>query len=426
MEYLVIRIENDPAAPTHWIAVDGSGARRSPPVTGPLEAAQADIGDRKVIVLVPSAEVLTTSVDIPVRGGSRLQAALPYALEEFLADDVDRLHFAAGSRRASGRVPVSVVSKAKLSAWLDRLTEAGIRPNSVVAENYGLARIPGTISMLLADGQVLINDGADVELAIQDVSPGDALAAIGALDDGGSGGDGSPGALKRDAPLPRHVLVYCEPGDDERYEHEWVAIRHELDSLDINLLPDGVMPRLAVTVATGAGINLLQGEFAGKSEYAGLLRPWKYAAVLLLALVGVGVAAKATDYFALKRQESALREQFQAAYREIAPNAAEVRDPAAVVASLKARTGRSETPQLFLSSLTNLSRALRANDEARIEAISYRSGVVDVRLNAPNVTTLDNIQRTIGDGGEFTASIQATDQVGERVNSRIQIEARGR
>lgn len=425
MEYLVIRIGDDPAEPAHWIAVDGSGARRSPPVSGPLDAARADVGDRRVIVLVPSAEVLTTSVDIPVKGGSRLQAALPYALEEFLADDIDKLHFAAGARRPSGRVPVSVVSKAKLRAWLDRLSEAGIRAASVVAENHGLARIPGTISMLVADGQILINDGADTELAIQDVGPGDALAAIGALDDGGPA-DGSPGGLMNDAPMPRHVLVYCEPGDDQRYEHEWIAIRHELDSVDINLLPDGVTPRLAVTVATGAGINLLQGEFASKSEYAGLFKPWKYAAVLLLALLGVGMVAKATDYLALKRQESALREQFQAAYREIAPNAAEVRDPAAVVASLKARTGRSETPQLFLSSLTNLSRALRANDQARIEAISYRSGVVDVRLNAPNVTTLDNIQRTIGEGGQFAASIQSTDQVGERVNSRIQIEARVR
>lgn len=426
MEFLVIRIQDDPAGPADWIAVDSSGARRSPPVTGPLAEARADIGDRKVIVLVPSAEVLTTSADIPVKGGSRLQAALPYALEEFLADDVDRLHFAAGTRRPSGRVPVSVVSKSRLSAWLERLADAGIRPHSVVAENHGLARIPGTISMLVADGQVLINDGADVELAMQGVSPGDALAAIGALDDSVPGGDREAGGPHGSTPMPRHVLVYCEPGDDDRYEHDWIAIRHELDSLDINLLPDGVTPRLAVTVATGAGINLLQGGFATRSEYAGLLRPWKYAAVLLLALIGVGVVAKATDYVALKREESALREQFQSVYRQIAPNAAEVRDPAAVVASLKARTGRSEAPQLFLASLTNLGRALRANDQAQIEAISYRSGIVDVRINAPNVTTLDNIQRMISEGGRFSASIQSTDQVGERVNSRIQIEAHSR
>lgn len=417
-EFLVIRISDDPAEPAHWMAVDASGARRSPPVTGPLEQASADTGDRKVIVLVPSAEVLTTSLDIPVKGGARLLAALPYALEEQLADDVDKLHFAAGARRPSGRVPVSVVSKSKLSAWCERLADAGLRPASIIAENHGLARIPGTISMLVADGQVLINDGAEIELAMQDVSPGDALAAIGALD----GGDRDPDELRVDA-LPRHVLVYCEADDNERFEHDWLAIRHELESLDVNLLPDGVMPRLAVTVATGAGINLLQGDFAVKSEYSGLLRPWKYAAILLLGLIGIGLLAKATDYYSLKRQETALRAQFQDEYRTIAPDAAEVRDPSAVVASLKARTGRSETPQVFLNSLTNLGNALRANNDAQIEAISYRSGVVDVRLTAPNVTTLDSIQRMIGEGGRFSASIQSTDQVGERVNSRIQIQA---
>ena len=109
-EFLVIRLGNNPDQPAEWIAVDSSGARRSDLMSGMLAEAAADIGGRDVIVLVPSAEVLTTSVDIPVKG-AKLQAALPYALEEFLADDVDNLHFAAGARRSSGRTPVSVVSR---------------------------------------------------------------------------------------------------------------------------------------------------------------------------------------------------------------------------------------------------------------------------------------------------------------------------
>lgn len=422
-EYLVIRIADDPDEPVHWIAVDSSGARRSPPVTGPLHEALTDVGDRRVIVLVPSAEVLTTSVDIPVKG-AKLQAALPYALEEYLADDVDKLHFAAGTRRSSGRVPVSVVNRDKLAEWLARLADAGIRPDSLVAENHGLARIPGTISMLITGHQILINDGADIEMAMQDMSPGDALAAIGALDDR-SATEEAEGFGPSAADLPRHVLVYCEPGDDERYEHDWIAIRHELESLDVNLLPDGVTPRLAATVATGAGVNLLQGEFGVKTEYASWLRPWKYAAMLFIALIGLSMTAKAVDYYTLKRQETELRERFQAEYGELAPNAAEVRDPAAVVASLKARTGRTSDPQVFLESLEQLARALSQNSRARVEAISFRSGVVDIRLTAPDVTTLDNIQRAIGESGRFNASIESTDQVGERVNSRMQIQSRG-
>ncbi len=83
-EFLVIRLGDNANELSQWMAVDSSGARRSQPVEGPLHEAVNEVHDRDVIVLVPSAEVLTTSVDIPVKG-AKLQAALPYALEEYLA-----------------------------------------------------------------------------------------------------------------------------------------------------------------------------------------------------------------------------------------------------------------------------------------------------------------------------------------------------
>ena len=104
-EFLVIRIGETAEHAADWIAVDSSGARRSQPVSGPLLEAINDVGDRKVIVLVPSAEVLTTSVDIPVKGGAKLQAALPFALEEDLAEDVENLHFAVARRLSAVRGP---------------------------------------------------------------------------------------------------------------------------------------------------------------------------------------------------------------------------------------------------------------------------------------------------------------------------------
>ena len=202
-------------------------------------------------------------------------------------------------------------------------------------------------------------------------------------------------------------------------------MRNELESVDVNLLPDGVMPRLAVTVATGAGVNLLQGEFGRKTEYAGLFQPWKYAAMLLLGLFVVATAGKAASWYSLSRQEAAYRQQFNEEYQQVAPGAPAVEDPASVVASLRARSGRTAAPQVFLQSLEHLSRALAGSGDARIDAISYRAGVVDIRVSAPNVATLDSIQRTIGESGRFTASIQSTDQDGDRINSRMQIAARG-
>ena len=419
-EFFVIRLPESPAEPAQWIAVDSSGARRSPPGAGLLADAALATGGRQVIVLVPSAEVLTTSVDIPVKG-AKLQAALPYALEEYLAEDVDELHFAAGTRRSSGRTPVSVVSDKRLDEWLAVLADAGITASSVVAESYGLARIPGTISMLLAEDSVFVNDGGDIELVMQGVSPGDALAAIGALDDGSEVED----ELDERQRMPRHVLVYCSAADDEKYQHDWIAIRQELDSLDIKLLPDGVMPRLAVTVATGAGINLLQGRYAPKKEYAGLFRPWKYAAMLAVAFVLVGLAVKAADYYRLTAQESTLRETFNSEYQAMLPGAPGTEDPQAVIESLKRRVGTVEATPVFLESMVQLSKAIQQNRMARIQAISFRAGVTDLRISAPDVATLDGVQRAIGESGQFSAAIQSTDQDGDGVSSRIQIQESG-
>lgn len=419
-EYLVIRLKADAEQSADWIAVTSDGVRLGPAVTGSLAAAKTDICDRRVLVLVPGAEVLTTTVDIPVKG-SRLQAALPYAMEETLADDVDNLHFAAGVRHGSGRVPVAVVNRERLDEWLERLRNAGIDPAGVIAEQYGLARIPGTISLLLENDQVLLNDGSDTEMMLQDITPGDALTAIGALDQS----DLTTESDEESPPSSRaHVLIYCEAADDEQYKHDWIALRQELESLEVKLLPDGALPRLAATVATGVGVNLLQGRYGPKTGYGGLLAPWKYAAVLVLALIMLGTTAKGVNYLALQREESALRERFQAEYQQIVPDASAVDDPVRLVASLSARAGvTNSSPQVLLQALEQLSKAVSGNDDAKIEAISFRAGVADIRLNAANVSVLDGIRQNIDRGGSFQARIQSTDQVGERVNSRIQIQA---
>ncbi|MEQ8204542.1 MAG: type II secretion system protein GspL, partial [Woeseia sp.] len=382
--------------------------------------ARIDVRDRRVLVLVPGKDVLTTTASIPVKG-NRLQAALPYALEETLADDVDNLHFAAGDRLDNGRVPVAAVHRERLDEWLERLRAAGIEPAKIIAEQYGLARIPGTLSLLLDDDQILLNDGDETVCLLQDMTPGDALVAIGALHESDTQEpvDGDEATTAR-----AHVLVYCEAADDERFKHDWIALRHELESLDVKLLPDGPLPRLAATAATGVGVNLLQGSYGPKSAYGGMLAPWRYAAVLLLGLLVLGSVAKGVNYLALQREEVALNDQFLAEYQQIVPGAQNVDDPVRLVSSLRARAGGSNgTPPVLLQALEQLSKAVRSDIDADIEAVSFRGGVADIRINAASVSVLDSIRQRIDQEGRFQARIQSTDQVGERVNSRIQIQA---
>lgn len=414
-DYLVIRLAGEDQA-VQWLLADSDGTRRSNVASGSLEQAAATAGDRAVIVLVPSTELMTTTAQIPARSMAKIRAALPYALEENLAEDVERLHFAAGNRQENGRLPVVVVAHTIMSAWLKRLHDAGIEPAILASDNHGLPKIPGTLSILVDGDTLMFNDGANAEFVMQGVKPSDMLSIAGVLGD----------AHKDGAEKSGHLLAFCTHDDDERLSHDWIALRSELDSVDVNVLPDGVFSKLAVAVAAGYGVNLLQGAYGKRTEYAALFKPWRMAAVLLLALGLVAIAMKGVDYYRLVQDESALRVQFTAEYRQIRPDdTREIADPLALVDSLRRSLGGTATSDVFLPGLRELGAAMAANSSAKIEAISYRAGVIDLRLTAPDVPTLDNIQKAVSASGRFQASIQSTDQVADQINGRIQIRESG-
>lgn len=418
-DFLVIWLPADEQHAVEWLLVDGQGARKSAPSSGTLEDAAGAASDYPVIVLVPGEEVLTLPVDLPIKAGARLRAAVPYALEEQLATDIEDLHFAIGPATDSGKWPVAVVAHAAIDGWLARLREAGIHPVRLVPDYHGVQRMPNTISLIAGDQSIMVNDGADLAFMIRDLPPGDALAMTGILD--------TPAGAEE--AVPRHLVAWCAPDAEQRFAHDWNALRTELDSVDVNVMPDGVLPRLAATVAAGSGINLLQGAYGKRTEMASVLKPWRFAAALLLGVVVLGLIGKGVDYIRLDRQQAALQAQYLELYQTIRPNDSRVpADPIGTADSLtRELIGNSAGPtQVFLPSLMQLAEAIIQNREAKVEAVSYRAGVIDVRLTAPDVTTLDRIQKVVSDSGRFSASIQGTTQDPDgRVNSRIQIRETG-
>ena len=164
-------------------------------------------------------------------------------------------------------------------------------------------------------------------------------------------------------------------------------------------------------------------QFGERTDFKAAFQPWRFAAIFLIGLMIVGIGGKAADYYRLSLEQAELKEQFADVYQELRPGAPrDVVDPVRIVQQF----GRDVPltaggPQVFLPSLEQLALALQQADTVDVEAISYRAGVVDVRLNAPDVPTLDRIVQAVGASGQFTASLQSADSVGDRVNSRIQI-----
>ena len=104
LEHLVVRLPRSPGEAS-WVVLDSAGQRLAPQARGSLKEAAAAAANRRVLALVSGLDTTCSQATLPVKSSKRLRQMLPYSLEDVVAEDVDRLHFAAGSRDASGTIP---------------------------------------------------------------------------------------------------------------------------------------------------------------------------------------------------------------------------------------------------------------------------------------------------------------------------------
>ena len=85
-ERILIRLLNQSDGRVEWLLIN---AETQPEVQqGTLQDLANWVGKRPVIVLLPASDVVLLAVDLPIKSNSQIKKALPFALDELLADDV--------------------------------------------------------------------------------------------------------------------------------------------------------------------------------------------------------------------------------------------------------------------------------------------------------------------------------------------------
>jgi len=425
-DYLVLRFLHGSTDTVEWVMVDAGGAVVGEPARGdPIAAAESAL-DSKVIALVPGASVLRTTVEIPVRGTSKILQALPFAMEEQLATEVDELHFAIGKRDAHDRLAVAVVERLEMEAWLELLAAAGMDPVGLYADSDAVGAIPNTTTLFIEPDSLILRD-ADGYVAVSELESADTTLDLWfrmreSVDD-------------EDAtPAPINLLVFMtEQAQQNPATEAFIAsLQPRVASLDIKLLVDGALPRLASQIVAQPGVNLLQGSYGQRSNLTVYWPAWRVAAVLLASLAVTLAGAKILEISSLSRQAAALDTAIEQAIRYTFPEVQQVQAGTARNLLQSKLRGLGSDPAggnatEFLDNLQAVAGAIADAEgaNAKLETINYRSGVMELRVLAPNVEALDAIQRQLVEDGSLEAEIQSANPEGDRVRGRIQVRAPG-
>ena len=402
---LVLRME-DATGGSAWVVVDADGRLLEPRRSGSLAEARAAATGRRLIVLVPGTEVVTTSAELPNVSKARLRQLLPFALEEHFADDVTTLHFAAGARDERGRVCASAVARARLEQWLGQLEEAGLHPAAIYADTDAVADTPSTLNLVMEGKTILARRPGEPACTMEGLDLAEALEFLLAGDED-------------ENPL-QHALLCLDAESYARHRQEIEGLSAGLAGVDVKMLADGALPMFAAKIVNHPGANLLQGAYSPRSNWGALLKPWRVAAGLAAALIAVAVLGTVVDYVQLQRADAALTSELEAqcAARLAAPGIRQCE--AAVQTRLRSRGEVGGGDEEFLLTMARVAET--AGEQNQLRTLSYRNRIMDVQILTPDVRALDEFSRRLNETGDLSVSVQSTNpQQGGGVEARLQI-----
>ncbi|PIE36670.1 MAG: type II secretion system protein GspL [Gammaproteobacteria bacterium] len=416
-----------------WAMADDVGKLENQPQAGTLaDAAAATEGLRAVLVL-RGGDVLLSEVRVPGASAARIQQAVPFALEDQLADDVDDLHFALGSRLGDDRWPVAVIAHDILRQVTDACAAAGLRPARIVPEPLALPAEtiqdgkPLWHALLDADELVVRLDclhgfATDADLAplaflgaLKEVSERQYENGAGGNDNDSDGGAGGVAAGESDAASGETVATIA-------LYHTYPEVSLDLPlALDIDWRPCSHRLELhAAGLARGANINILQGDFSPRQGIDKAWKVWRWSVGLAAVLAGVWFGSQWLDHQRLADREAWLDDEIQSAFEKALPGTRMRRPRRQIEAAIA--TGNGSGAGSFTASLSHIAESLAAQPQTKLRSLGYRDGRFDLDLETDAVPTLDALQRELQERGSLNMTVQSANRQDNVVRGRVRIQ----
>lgn len=393
-------------ADLEWLIRDNDGTRREGRITASALAellADADwaIDPANVTALVPVAETLAITCQVPGRSAAQLKSAARYAVEEFLTEDIDTMHVACGALARGQPVRCLATPRERMRAWLACLARADIEPGLMTVDAMALPSDAGGVSVLFDGDAALVRAGDQVaNVDVENVAA--AIAAIRSE----MGEDAAPTLRQFNGALPA--------ADAQAAGFSPAATEHVPAAGSVlGFLVDQDHG------AEAAPVNLLQDDFAVKRKSGGAWAHWRPAAVLAGVALALVLALWSAEGVWAGWRADAQRVEARALYREIFDVERAPSTPALV---MRRRVGQAVASTAgFHRLFGELGTALGGAGQYELRSVSFaeRNGLV-AEVLVSDYDAVETLQQSLRERG-LTVEIGSSEQQKDRVRTSLRI-----
>lgn len=396
---LILRLSGESFDKAQWLQLGADSRPDGPVATGSL--ADAALVQRPAIVLAPTADVALLQAQIPPLSRQRAIRAVPYALEDQLAEDIDDLHFCLGQRSGRGELAVAVVAKAQMEQWLNAFADAGLEVEQLYPELLAIPYEAGAWTLLLEGSDFLLRTGPQ----------------------SGFGGDIDnlpillPAALaEAESDPPLKLLVYSNTSVPELGIASLPIEQRELGDT-ISLLATNIRDRHL--------IGLRSGPYARRRGWSVQWQRWRVAAILLGAWVLADTGSALLQQWQLSRELAAVETAMAQTYRQAFPDGGQLNryNPRQQMESRLAALRRGGSDSGFLRLLQTAGPLLAADPDLQIVALTYRNNGLDLEISARNLQGIDQLKQRLSAEPELGVEVVSARAEGDRAQGKLRLEA---
>jgi len=414
MQLLLIKISSLEANPEYALLGKKQAEDRFTP--GDWKKVRSLTRGRRVVLLLPDNEVVLSTTNIPSKNKKQLAQAVPFALEESLADEINDLHFVIhnaapqkkkdknGDDRSSNHNLnnnyVAIINRARFSQFLDKLSEAHIPVHFVLPQFFTLEQHENCWTLQINEGkaQIRLDDfsGFACEKNMLDLF--------------------LPTLLEKQTP----EAIYSNLNSDELPE----SLLEIIGEIPLKASPESTLIKRN-SIMSALPLNLLNGFVRDSNASKINLKPWKPAIALAGLLGAIWLGILSWQNVNLAKQNRQLDAAMGKVYKDTFPQGRLVDPPAQMESKLKELQAKStQTIQSPLPIIASIGPLLKKQKNMTLREIRYQENELRLIVRSPNLNQLESF-KAAADKANINIEIKSSTTTSNKVEATLIITSKG-
>lgn len=411
-EQLIIYIKDLSSLNADWIFSSQNGKINTPLNSGTLtelieKNKNSVLSVSKIICIIAAKNIHLSYQNIPAKNKQRALQAIPFALEEQLAEDIDLLHFATG-QADKNIYPVAAIKHETVEALLNKLSEYNIKPHALYVDINCLQKSNNSWNVLHHADEISIdqhkNSIINTDLDLFSVSINQLLQQLDTAD------------------LPETIHIWSDGETEELVLPDEISesiqvIKHEYKTSPIGLF--------SKSLTDNGLINLLQGPYKVISRSSNSWKVWKAAAILSAIAITLELFSGVIVLNDLEIENKLISTEINRLYKKSFPQSKRIVNARVQMENKlkQLRKSKGKTSSSFIDLLAASSAIIQQTNNLTIQAINFSNNRLELQFTIDKLSNVESLKNQLNQLPNIKSEILSSSSESKSVNAKITVEA---